>query len=138
MTLCFTAGVIGAKSRNLDGFFAEPELLRALLCRNSEGCDISVLEGVMGYYDGAASTSLASSYAVVRSAPELGGRLPPVNRLSEPVAIAVAQDEAFCFYYEDNLQLLRDMGADIVPFSPISDSALPPCNGLLLGAGIRN
>ena len=50
--------------------------------------------------------------------------------------IAVARDEAFCFYYEDNLQLLRDMGADIVEFSPMRDKAVPDdCCGVIFGGG---
>lgn len=50
--------------------------------------------------------------------------------------IAVARDEAFCFYYEDNLALLRECGADIEYFSPIHDKTLPDgCSGLLIGGG---
>jgi cobyrinic acid a,c-diamide synthase len=39
--------------------------------------------------------------------------------------IALALDEAFHFYYEDNLDALKDAGWEIVPFSPLSDLALP-------------
>lgn len=49
--------------------------------------------------------------------------------------LAVAQDEAFCFYYEDSLQVLQDAGADLVFFSPIHDKKLPPCDGIYLGGG---
>ncbi len=50
--------------------------------------------------------------------------------------IAVAKDEAFCFYYEDNLLLLQECGARIEYFSPLHDKELPTrCNGLLIGGG---
>lgn len=51
-------------------------------------------------------------------------------------AIAVAQDEAFCFTYAETLDALRDAGAQIVPFSPLHDTALPEkTGGLYLPGG---
>lgn len=50
--------------------------------------------------------------------------------------IAVARDEAFCFYYEDNLRMLFECGARLTYFSPLWDKNLPEgCSGLLLGGG---
>lgn len=252
----FHSRVIGTKSRNLDTFFTVPEVTKYLLIRNARDCEVAVMEGVMGFYDGVAGTTTrASAYdlAKVTDTPvilivnsrgmsvslaayvkgfleykkdshikgvifnqmspmlyprmkklleeELGvvvlGYVPKVEdcviesrhlglvlpdeipelkdrlhklagvleetldidrilelageapdlldakpesvtdfRLSEPVRIGVAEDEAFCFFYADNFRLLGEMGAEIVPFSPMEDKQLPDdLDGLLLYGG---
>ena len=55
--------------------------------------------------------------AQLRSAPSLSTPRP---------RIAIAEDAAFSFLYPENLELLREAGAEIVPFSPLRDPALPP------------
>ena len=249
----FHSRVIGAKSSNLDSFFFDRDTMRYLLAHNTQGCDVTVIEGVMGYYDGLGLTSTrASTYAAAREtgspvvlvvnargaalsvlaavegflhfapdsgirgvilngcsamsygplARELENRLgvracgylprlpecalesrhlglitadevadlqeklrklaaeaektldiaalleiaaaaPPLRYIppalpepGTPVRIGVARDRAFCFYYEDSLDLLRQLGAELIPFSPLVDERLPNgVQGLYLGGG---
>ncbi len=249
----FHRSVLSLPSRNLDSFFTDRDTLRYLLRRGSEGAELSVIEGVMGYYDGLggisreASTSqvaqwtdtpvvlivncrgmslsaaavikgflefqekpmirgvilnqvspmiygrlreaiekelpvrvygyvpkltdcflesrhlglkrpeeisdlreqlkklasvlsetvdLSGLLSLAKEAPPLSGPGPELPEKGSPVRLAVARDEAFDFYYEDNLQLLRDLGAELLFFSPLRDAGLPEgACGLLLGGG---
>jgi cobyrinic acid a,c-diamide synthase len=80
---------------------------------------------------------------IARAAPPLdaaGWPAPPTvsgaNGGGSPVRIAVARDEAFQFYYAENLRLLQALGAEICFFSPLADDPLPPDVGLVyLGGG---
>jgi cobyrinic acid a,c-diamide synthase len=90
----------------------------------------------------AAHLDMDRVWAIARSAKPLEPapqQLPTVTAQTfahKPVRIAVARDEAFCFYYEDNLDLLRAAGAEIVTFSPLRAAALPEnVQGIYLGGG---
>jgi len=58
-----------------------------------------------------------------------------VNSSPKPLQIGVAKDEAFHFYYEDDLQELKNRGVSLVEFSPIKDRLPANLDGLLLGGG---
>ncbi|WP_347562801.1 cobyrinate a,c-diamide synthase [Clostridium sp. HBUAS56017] len=249
----FHSKVIGTKSRNIDTFFADKNTIYYLMNKATKDMDISVIEGVMGYYDGLAGISTeASSYDVANatntpvvlvvncrgmslsilpiikgflefkenscikgvilnqisemmypqikklieenlsikvfgyvpvlkdlviesrhlglvtpneitdlkeklnklsdqfektinineiinlanSAKELEYNKPQVLKLEGNPKVAVAYDEAFCFYYQENIELLKEMGATVEYFSPIRDKKLPKnISGLILGGG---
>lgn len=72
--------------------------------------------------------------SIARQAPPLAYEEPHFANIAS-VRIAVARDEAFCFYYEDSLHVLEQLGAELVFFSPLHDASLPPCDGLYIGGG---
>lgn len=61
----------------------------------------------------------------------------PLRRPKEKAArVAVALDRAFSFYYEENFEILRSFGAEVVFFSPMKDKKLPPrTDGVYIGGG---
>ena len=67
----FHKSIIGAEAYNLDSFFCDSNTLRYLLCKNGKDADISVIEGVMGYYDGVDGKGSAHSVSIAVGTPSV-------------------------------------------------------------------
>ena len=61
--------------------------------------------------------------------------MPPIPKLLAGKTIAVSRDAAFSFLYQANLDCLREMGAELCFFSPLSDSELPDVDSVYLCGG---
>ena len=84
-----------------------------------------------------ANVDLDALLALARERPHaIDTPLVAPRRVASKARIGVARDAAFCFYYQDNLDLLAECGAEIVEFSPIADDSLPSrLDGLYLCGG---
>lgn len=99
---------------------ANNEFLQKLIAQCEATFDIDAIFQISGQ-----TTSLPSRQSVFPAVP-----LPARTR------IAVAKDKAFSFYYQDSLDILEAWGAELIPFSPLIDEALPTAiSGLYIGGG---
>ncbi|HVM64855.1 MAG TPA: cobyrinate a,c-diamide synthase [Acidimicrobiales bacterium] len=74
--------------------------------------------------------------ALARAAPARTVAAPPAPSFAGHARVALASGPAFSFTYPENLQLLADAGAELVPFDPLVDAALPEgCSALYAGGG---
>lgn len=80
------------------------------------------------------SVNLDLVLAKAGTAPPLPADFSAPDPDSRKVRIGIARDEAFCFYYQDNLDKLISAGAELVFFSPLRDP-LPDVDGVYLGGG---
>jgi cobyrinic acid a,c-diamide synthase len=86
----------------------------------------------------AATVDLDAVLALARAAPDSPGAAwtpQPAGEPADGARIAIARGPAFSFHYEENLELLAATGAELLPFDPLSDTALPAQAGALVLAG---
>jgi cobyrinic acid a,c-diamide synthase len=116
-----------------DGGHAFPERHLGLTTAD----DASVPEALLDHWAARAEEWLALDAIVdlARSAPPIEAQAEVATRSEARCRIGLAFDEAFHFYYEDNLRRLEALGAELVRFSPIRARDLPPVDALYFGGG---
>lgn len=125
-------GLLGAIPRD-----ALPELQSrhlGLVSARSDTVDDATFEALADAVESHVDLDALLDMAAAAAAPKASG---DTGQPAATVArVGVARDEAFHFYYPDNLDMLRDAGAELVYFSPLHDNALPQeLDGLILGGG---
>lgn len=106
----------------------EISTVRQQLDRLGEICESSLdIDGII---------ALARRAVSGKTLPKPAPSSAPAPQMPEAVTIGIAKDEAFCFYYQDNLELLTRLGARLVYFSPLHQAHLPAeADGLIFGGG---
>ncbi len=79
--------------------------------------------------------ALASTAAPAATPARGSEREHPASRATDGVRIGIARDEAFGFYYADDLEALQGAGAELVSFDTLRDRSLPEVDGLFIGGG---
>lgn len=128
---CREPAIVGGFTKRPDLAFPERHLgLRT--------CDEGVLsDAVVAAWaeEARRSIDLDALLVIARSSSSLAAPSASRSRAVARCRIGIARDEAFHFYYEDNLARLEELGAELVPFSPIHDAAPPEVDGLYIGGG---
>ncbi|WP_319583106.1 cobyrinate a,c-diamide synthase [uncultured Pseudodesulfovibrio sp.] len=130
MTLVPDVPVLGCLGR--DEEIATPSRHLGLVTPEQDGPDLTRYQRLADWVE----TGLDQD-ALLACVPEVDAVPPfePVPQLPK-VTIGLARDNAFCFYYEENLRLLREAGARLIEFSPLNDTHLPEhLDGLYIGGG---
>jgi cobyrinic acid a,c-diamide synthase len=131
-----TTGLPVLGSLPSDPTLAVPERHLGLVPAAEQGLSAGTLDRLASVVQ--SRFDLEALWRIAAEAPPLAAMAATQSQVSvrgEP-RIAVAQDRAFGFYYQDTIDLLHDSGAEVVPFSPLDDSALPPdTRGVYLGGG---
>ena len=112
------------------------ERFDAIAGRLEENCDLDNLLEIADRKDPAAEKRMgtAGHKENLDMTGKEKGRGPSSGRKFR-CRIGTAMDEAFSFYYEDSLDMLREYGAEIIPFSPLRDPVIPDVDALYLGGG---
>ena len=118
---------LGALPRN-DGL-ALPERHLGLVSANELHDLDARLDALAQAWSHHASIELPPSVAFAAPASD------PIAPLLQGRRIAIARDDAFCFLYPANLDLLRDAGAQLLFFSPLAGDSLPDCDAVWLPGG---
>jgi cobyrinic acid a,c-diamide synthase len=128
-----SSAFLGALPR--DGAAAFPERHLGLRSADEQALPESVLDAWGGI--AAQWLRLDALLEIARSAPALADDSVqrPISSNPFRARIGIAEDEAFHFYYLDNLRRLEALGATLVRFSPLHDARLPEVDGLYLGGG---
>jgi len=122
--------IVGVIPRD-DGISLQSRHLGLIPVRERKSLDgkiKSVAKSLSGFIDIEKIIKLAKNISSLPSVPE------KKNKKTQ-TRIAVALDESFNFYYQDNLDSLRNLGAELVFFSPVSDKRIPDCDGIYIGGG---
>ena len=131
-----------------------PHLAGVILNRVSGPAHYALLRGAIeehtglpcfGWLDknkGHENLDIPGLIAAAHSAPPLCVAFSPLPglgaepQIASPIRLGIARDAAFSLYYQDNLDMLEELGAKLIPCSPLKDAALPDdLDGLYLGSG---